>query len=117
MIELTDFLLARIADDEAVARAVPPLDEWEDPAYYSERLTSVESDNSYEDAVFVNRFNPTRVLAECEAKRRIVQSCTIIGAGIPSPRMDEAAWLEHFVLLPLVQPYANHPDFRKEWLV
>lgn len=86
---LTDFLLARIAEDEAAARAVPPLDHNFDMggARQDERFTfgrtlpssadgmgnwSKHRDDPSTAAHFL-RHDPARVLAECEAKRRIVE--------------------------------------------
>jgi hypothetical protein len=73
---LTDFLLARIADLEAMARA--------------------ELNEGWEDIV----------LAECEAKRRIVECATNMHTS--GPDWDEAC---RFLAL----PYADHPDYREEW--
>lgn len=90
---LTDFLLARIAEDE----------------------TEVE--------LGASRFNPERVWAECEAKRRIVKlhlpsashrwciSCTDIDTLPPNN-------VEAFpcrTLRALAAVYADHADYRDEW--
>lgn len=99
---LTDFLLARIAEDEAawgpIAGRIAPwsveLHEW----------TTVTVD-------------PARILARCEADRRIVEACTT-----PMPRFGQLP--EDYERVPtdrddilraLALPYADHPDYRDEW--
>ena len=47
------------------------------------------------------RHDPARVLAECEAKRQIVQNAQDPGDDL-------------FVAI-LALPYADHPDYREEW--
>ncbi len=59
---LVEFLLARVAEDEAVARAAS--DQWADQ----------EWDEIDEDQyLHIDRHHPTRVLAECQAKRQLIQ--------------------------------------------
>jgi hypothetical protein len=60
---LTEFLLARIAEDEAMVRPAVELD----IKYGSKYFGRYEWEH---DGLVVN---PARVLAECEAKRRIVE--------------------------------------------
>ncbi|GAA1138517.1 DUF6221 family protein [Nocardioides aquiterrae] len=87
---LTDFLLARIAEDVAgaeAADAVPaPWGFWDDG----------------------------RVLAECEAKRRIVG---LHGRVDPCDAHDGATLetVECDTLRALAAVYADHPDYREEW--
>lgn len=50
-----------------------------------------------------------RVLAECEAKRRIVARCEAVGVGFPSYALAEA------VLCHLAEPYTDHPDYDEAW--
>lgn len=81
---LADFLLARIAEDEA---GVIP--EWQFGT-------------------------PSRVLAECDAKRQIVDMCGyhLEFSGDVTPASDDLATATlHFLAL----PYADHPDYREEW--
>ncbi len=83
------FLLARIAEDESVA---------------------LHGDGGLMDGDA--HFSSTRMLAECEAKRRIVGMLD----GIPPPDMyapEQAAVRE--VLLHLALPYASHPDYVESW--
>ncbi len=137
LVNITDFMGARIDEDEAAARAVPagpwcvvadPHGEgraWEfwveapPPPAGTRRADQGDPD----DPVFITstegpglaryhaRFDPARVLAECEAKRRIValhpEVLTICQAcGEPYPcRTIEA----------LAAVYADHPDYDEAW--
>jgi hypothetical protein len=81
-VTLTEFLLARIAEDEAVAQAAVGEPVYPPGAY---------GDNAADEFIFMaqnegcselagehfRRWMPERVLAECEAKRRIVAACPI----------------------------------------
>lgn len=94
MSTLTDFLLARIAEDEAAAVCGHgpgcPNQDFE----FSPGLTDCNQLN----------LGPNRWRAECEAKRRIVERC----------RASNGYWgydVERFLAL----PYADHPDYREEW--
>jgi hypothetical protein len=123
--ELVEFLLARIAEDEAkavAAAAAKPgeshshtpevgaawsaddgmvtgagdeADLWEDEGFDGLRM-------AVEAAEHIARWDPARVLAECEAKRRIV---AFYAGPVGS----------HYVLHFLALAYADHPDYREEW--
>ena len=72
-------------------------------------------------------YDPARVLAECAAKRRIVQACRdarpeMTFLGTRSPGMADfpiAAHGQHqfaaVILALLALPYADHPFYRPEW--
>lgn len=129
---LTDFLLARIAEDEAVAREV-------DPDAWGYDVTANREAWADGDRVSVG---VGRVLAECEAKRRIVELHTpgswtaIAGVGDVSTCPTCAyLWDEDFPRHPgvttdgelaeerypcstlqlLALPYADHPDYDEAW--
>ena len=91
---LAEFLLARIAEDEAIARR---------SVNWSEGITEW-ADGGDPDWEHIARWDPARVLAECEAKREIVVEMAYDGLG---PR----EWILHQLAL----PYAGHPDYRQEW--
>jgi hypothetical protein len=95
---LADFLLARFAEDEADAQAEVARD----------LVAHGETDPFY-----AYRFmDPARVLAECEAKRRIVELLAAGGRDEARAGMDAARER----LLPLLAlPYADHPDYRPGW--
>jgi hypothetical protein len=100
---LTEFLLARIAEDEADAEDAKrqgisylgdPLQDW-----------------------MVEVYAP-RMLAECEAKRRIVERFEdLIGDRPPVSPLDEDGWVlvAWETLYDLASMYADHPDYRDEW--
>ena len=122
---LTEFLLARIAEDEAAAREC-------DEMYPPDEPFGLEFDHDHQA-----RWTPGRVLAECEAKRRIVaehemttiretttakgtyywpaycRRCTMDGeyADISREPREEPC----VTLLALALPYADPPDYRDEW--
>ena len=84
---LSEFILARVAEDEAVAQEGGQWDggmeiAWRDVGGISESLV----------------IGTDRVLAECEIKRQLVN------LTIPH------------VLRILALPYCNHPEYRSEWL-
>ena len=85
---LTEFLLARIAEQEA-------------------RLHDMRRSSAVPSSMLVNKTIGV-ALAECEAKRRIVESYVAeFGPG---------DWLvDHDVLRLLALPYADHPDYRQKW--
>ena len=98
---LTDFLLARIAEDEAVAR--------------DEQIENVPADC----------WGPARVLAECEAKRRIAEAFADAECAVDTYDGDNptpAYWQEwgnrHALALAvehLATIYADHPDYDESW--
>jgi len=98
---LNEFLLARIAEDEAVARDA-----------LAAEIYTVEHEH-------MERWHPARVLAECEAKRGIVElamSWAQTAEAHPEFRDAGAISIElGYVLRRLAQPYADHPDYREEW--
>ena len=140
---LTEFLLARIAEDEAAAVAAvtrsddPARDgvnEWVavgggtvvGPAFDSLRHLSLPS---REDATaqHIARHDPARVLAECEAKRRIVEihrphpflldddrgeawECEACGGDVPASGAVTCPTTRA-----LATVYADHPDCDETW--
>lgn len=84
MTDLAAWLLERIADDEAVARAATSLgygwdaDGLAGDVYASgddpQTGTLVAEAGEHADAAHIARWDPDRVLAECVAKRRIVEA-------------------------------------------
>ena len=124
---ITEFLLARIAEDEAAARDVVP-SEW------GFDVTADRRFEAYNDHVEVG---VARVLAECEAKRQIVElnrpqyavlyreSERLLASAFDQEKMRaEVAsgpiWptpKSEATLLALAAVYADHPDFREEWRV
>jgi len=96
MTTLSDFLLAQIAEDEAVAREADAAD-----------IQTVPHEH-------VARWNPARVLAECESKRRIV----VLHSDIDPCDAHDGATMETVpceTLRLLALPYADRPGWREEW--
>lgn len=112
---LTDFLLARIAEDEAVATEAT--EEWQ----FSSDEWRLGCDPSV--VPHIARHDPARILAECGAKRRIVElhaatwvtpedwwSCVSCGTAgeydvfAPCP-----------TLRALASVYRDHPDWSASW--
>ena len=151
MSDLTDFLLARIAEDEAVARTAgePPWDEWcyDDggEVYHAETLRKDPDNRHYLNGVtcdteglspavdedvgpHIARFDPARILAECEAKRRIVVQAEEASAdrsscisefyvGAEERAQGYATDPGNLILRALASVYADHPDFDPAWRV
>lgn len=64
------------------------------------------------------RHDPVRVLAECEAKRRIVERWEVAYLSLNYDEFD--LWVHKaagFTLGALALPYADHPDYRPEWAI
>lgn len=106
MSDLTDFLLARIAEDEAVARELRA----EGTSVMS---GSVLREPWHEGGPYhSDRWNPVRVLAECEAKRELI---TLHPEAVGDDLKAGAAWAYDEMLRRLALPYVDHPDYREEW--
>ena len=101
MSDLAEFLAARIREDEDAARFNASVDD----ASLSPCPFSVVGGDCW---------TPARVLAECEAKRRIIRDL-YAGAGLDNEW--DAGYTNAIaeVLRRLALPYADHPDFREEW--
>jgi len=109
--DLTDFLLARIAEDEASVRQILA------PGWSHDGSPSPTPD---EPIARVGHWTLSlgRVLAECEAKRRVVELFDADDDEGISCGDRWAIGMGHMhgsVLRLLAQPYADHPDFREEW--
>lgn len=102
---LSEFLLARIESEEKVARKREA--EWEARGM-TERMWRMSPDS------------PRRMLAECEAKRRIVgERARSYELALPSSdnedwHMGHASGLYDAMRL-LALPYADHPDYYIGW--
>jgi hypothetical protein len=139
---LTEFLLARIAEDEEVARNATVGPWWYDPS----KMNAVDHEESVfagsrgpsaitvastgpcddigsmADAAHIARHDPARVLAECEAKRRIVEEhrtvayedaeMNDVGTGCYTCGFADE---ECETLLILATIYADHPDYDESW--
>jgi hypothetical protein len=135
---ITEFLLARITEDEADAKAATPgpwhamteeTSDGENIYYTVEHGTDQLCDmalTSWQgrmDAEHIARHDPARVLAECAAKRAIIGVYRLYTAyseltdrdpGVRTQMCDHAMTLGE-VLPPLAAVYKDHPDYRPEW--
>lgn len=118
---LTEFLLARIAEDEEVAKAVAQEIRAElardiylpgqgpDP---DDRGMYRASDGTDSPAVVVG---PARVLAECQAKRRIVEMWSTRNEQSDHPTIGAHATGLSLAIRALAAVYADHPDYDGAW--
>jgi len=101
---ITDFLLARIAEDET------------DATHVLDRL-------SVGSAILANQLRgyASRALAECEAKRRIVEmhvdgvGCTADSDAVCDACHYGVSPCHGDVLRTLAVVYADHPGYQQEW--
>lgn len=122
---ITEFLLARIAEDEAVARnAAMSIDDDRRPDWSEAGSGVLDTGDELwpigdsRISRHAKHFDPERVLAECEAKRRIVEELALpyiaerrrLMRGQPDWG-DEHPELLRFLAL----PYADHPDYNAAW--
>lgn len=136
---LTDFLLARIAEDREAAEKASQgrwklwgmqvmADTFGDSNVDHAALvanTQFVDDNGKPrtwNAHHIAQWDPARVLAECEAKRRIVNDAGFaahqaeINNRTPATEpVFAAALLAFHVLAHLARPYADHPDYDRDW--
>ena len=134
---IDEFLLARVAEDEAVARAAIAVSSADWVANNSllmfldhecSALVLADVDHYSQDPAWfhVERHDPDRVLAECEAKRRIIEQAheassdrySVIGEFcVGRDETQEAMDTDpgETILRALAAVYADHPDFDPTW--
>ena len=100
----TEFLLARIAEKEAMARHSLDGD-----LEYLPSLTT-----KHGDVLYLGVTHPTRVLAECEAERKIVNA---VRSGFPDEDRYSTGWhdMHIWAITRLASVYSDHPDYQQEW--
>lgn len=119
---ITEFLLARIAEDEAVAGEVR---EW-DAAHYPDLAREFHSQleaysYGYDNDPMISA-HPSRIFAECAAKRSLVE----MHRNMPSPFEDglcamcaetgaNAQAYPCDTIKALAVVYSDHPDYQDEW--
>lgn len=117
MRDLVGFLRARLDEDEAHAKmafadhndAGPEWSEiWSGAVELGDQSGDLLITNDLGVSRHIARHDPARVLAEVEAKRRIVAAV----GGLSGQWCDEIGGR---VLGLLALPYANHPDYREDW--
>lgn len=117
---LIEFLLARIDEDERIARSfdADPVRIYENRRGLPIRLDRSELRLRWYELLQGRQYREARarVVAECESKRRIVAVCEDDlrgpGEGALAEGDGGVTWR---VLTALALPYADHPDYREEW--
>lgn len=126
MDDLVTWLRAQLDEDERVARAAEAdnASPWqiEEPGANirtADHYTVVHIEDSTPEpatAEHIARWDPARVLAEIDAKRRIIAH---IGMVVISPGREAlpAEYVEQMELFlrALALPYADRPGYRSEW--
>lgn len=123
---LAEFLLARIAEDEAKAKAAGDFPWyvgnagllWEVAIGTSpddDRAVVIADALSQQTAEHIARWDPVRILADCAAKRRLVVETQKFDSDPQYDAFGAETTYEHAVLSHLALPYADHPDYRDEW--
>jgi hypothetical protein len=116
---LPEFLLERIAEDESEAQATSGR-----IARAAMQEMAAWAGGVGPAARHIARWDPARVLAECQARRQIVefaQEATGMEISLDlefgQSHRDEAAdpYIGDRILHLLAAPYAGHPDYRPEW--
>jgi len=109
---ITEFLEARIAEDEGLAKAsianYTP-DEWDNPSRWANHYAA--------DVEFWDTHTPYRVLAECAAKRAVISNVGPYSCSQAHPQFDVYHPDGHLspVIRAIAAVYASHPDYREEW--
>jgi hypothetical protein len=143
-VTLTEFLQARYAEDEALARdaSSPSLRAWEVRGLDIYAVAGPPSFNPIarhalgQQGEHMARWDPARVLAECEAKRRIItevhcraadhpsygnglekDACAGCGTGGPCDDFLVDTVDDCPTLRLLAHPFSQHADFDPEWRV
>ena len=130
---ITEFLLARIAEDEEVATGGAP-SPWQEGAWDGRHDGPREvldrhgnlTAGAYYGGTYghVLRFAPTRVLAELAVKRRVIEladEATGLDMSVDLDRrvgsrdMEKEPYCGDLILRALASVYADHPDFLEEW--
>jgi uncharacterized protein DUF6221 len=125
-VDIAEFIAARLAEDEAAAKAAAP-GPWEGSLYVgAPGVGIILQARHFEDGEHVVRHDPVRVLREVEAKQRIVndyrrtaRACRdVTGAEIDSrgyAAMTGARYALRAACTALAATWSGHPDFRDEW--
>ena len=105
---VTDFVLARIAEDEATAKlALAP------KILPGEASSVVRGLDGGIAGIYVD---PARVLAQCAAMRKIVEEWTYESRGCDTvPARTPVAGALMVVIKHLASIWSDHPSWREEW--
>ena len=130
MSDLAAFLLARIGEDEAAARAASEGPWFQDgtairgqPRLYAPSAgpTLVVTHTWSTEAAHILRHDPVRVLREAEAKRKIIGEYDEFRAEVNRPDEHAGAGVTtgakelRFAVRCLAAIYADHAEYEAEW--
>ncbi|MFD6113614.1 DUF6221 family protein [Streptomyces yangpuensis] len=128
---LVQFLRARLDEDEQTARNATP-GGWSTRNLGRHDLSAViqgaamlaqtDSPHGAADGLHIARHDPARVLAEVDAKRRLLELCSpplveVTGPGDGARQFvpgEGKPWGDDVMRL-LALPYASHRDYREDW--
>lgn len=141
--DLVEFLRARLARDEQIARACSGIPWKAAPSGTIQTDTThtepthtepIHADTAHTDggvagfvasaeneayAEHIARHNPSRTLAEVAARRQIIddyeKQAWIMDQGHRTPELESAQAARETVLRCLALPYASHPAYRDDW--
>ncbi len=108
--DLVAFLRARLDEDEQIARAADGNRAFDGTGTIPDLISTV--------AIHVARHDPARVLAEVDAKRRLIDSYLPEASKTDEQVNEEWGYgsaLADDLLRLLALPYADHPDYRDDW--
>lgn len=120
MNDLSEFLLARIAEDEDAARRAAfgygagwaserdDVEDWS--VVHADGQRDMVGCEDRDVTRHIARHDPARILAECDAKRRII---TLMRDGYTD--RDVEYWSLYKALQCLALPFAGHESYREEW--
>lgn len=107
MDRMVEFLLERISEDEEAANGV-------NRGLFNSRVALFPGDLY----PLVIRQHPARVLAECKAKRRIVEDFEILNRDhrvTHDPTTEARRFQARIAMARIAEVYADHPDYDPEW--
>jgi hypothetical protein len=106
---LTDFLIARVDEDAQIARFVKRDSPTED-----EQFCVWATPFDLDPDRLIVAIDYQRVLADCAAKRRIIEAYLEV-VSHESPAYAAAADYMETVVRELASAYADHPDYEARW--
>lgn len=116
--DLVQFLEERIGEAAAPARAevelVAKFYDSEFTVNYKWSRQTEHVSGGYGSSFAAGAPTPKQVLADCAAKRRIIDGCRRV-LSVGSWEYTDAPDLADSTLHALALPYAAHPDYREEW--
>lgn len=108
---LADFLIARVDEDAQIARFV----KWDSPTE-DEQFCAWATPSDLDPDRLIVAIDYQRVLADCAAKRRIIEAYLEV-VSQEAPAYAAAADYMETVVRELASAYADHPDYETRWRV